>query len=45
MLKEIELEEPLRYSTGDGIEKWLNGLLCLDAAKVSLTPLFKSFPH
>jgi len=31
-LREIKLETPIRYSAGDKIEKWLNGLLCLDAA-------------
>lgn len=30
-LREIKLDTPIRYSTGDQIEKWLNGLLCLDA--------------
>ena len=30
-LREIKLETPIRYSSGDQIEKWLNGLLCLDA--------------
>jgi N-acetyltransferase 10 len=30
-LREIKLETPIRYSAGDKIEKWLNGLLCLDA--------------
>ncbi|KAK7677713.1 hypothetical protein QCA50_019265 [Cerrena zonata] len=30
-LREIKLETPIRYSTGDQVEKWLNGLLCLDA--------------
>ncbi|KAL8278179.1 hypothetical protein RQP46_009352 [Phenoliferia psychrophenolica] len=30
-LKEIKLETPIRYGAGDPIEKWLNGLLCLDA--------------
>ncbi|KAF8200392.1 GNAT acetyltransferase 2-domain-containing protein [Pholiota molesta] len=30
-LREIKLEIPIRYSSGDQIEKWLNGLLCLDA--------------
>lgn len=30
-LREIQLETPIRYSAGDQIEKWLNGLLCLDA--------------
>ncbi|KAH8157659.1 hypothetical protein CIB48_g10585 [Xylaria polymorpha] len=30
-LKEITLEEPIRYSKGDAVEKWLNNLLVLDA--------------
>ncbi|KAI0695980.1 GNAT acetyltransferase 2-domain-containing protein [Cytidiella melzeri] len=30
-LREMKLETPIRYSAGDKIEKWLNGLLCLDA--------------
>jgi N-acetyltransferase 10 len=30
-LREIKLVTPIRYSAGDNIEKWLNGLLCLDA--------------
>lgn len=30
-LREITLSEPIRYSKGDGVEKWLNSLLCLDA--------------
>ena len=34
-LREIKLETPIRYSAGDKIEKWLNGLLCLDATIVS----------
>ncbi|KAJ1823203.1 N-acetyltransferase 10 [Coemansia sp. RSA 2599] len=31
-LREVSLEEPIRYSAGDATEKWLNKLLCLDAA-------------
>lgn len=31
ILKEITLQEPIRYSNNDPIEKWLNKLLCLDA--------------
>ncbi|KAJ1729108.1 N-acetyltransferase 10 [Coemansia sp. Benny D160-2] len=31
-LKEIALEEPIRYSLGDPTEQWLNRLLCLDAS-------------
>ncbi|WRT68032.1 uncharacterized protein IL334_005007 [Kwoniella shivajii] len=34
-LREIKLEEPIRYSPGDQVEKWLNNLLCLDATVVS----------
>jgi N-acetyltransferase 10 len=30
-LREITLSEPIRYSQGDLVEKWLNTLLCLDA--------------
>ncbi|KAG2094228.1 GNAT acetyltransferase 2-domain-containing protein [Suillus discolor] len=33
-LREIKLETPIRYSAGDRVEKWLNGLLCLDATIV-----------
>ncbi|XP_006462977.1 hypothetical protein AGABI2DRAFT_224663 [Agaricus bisporus var. bisporus H97] len=33
-LREIKLEIPIRYANGDKIEKWLNGLLCLDATIV-----------
>uniref|UniRef100_A0A7S2PD83 RNA cytidine acetyltransferase n=2 Tax=Leptocylindrus danicus TaxID=163516 RepID=A0A7S2PD83_9STRA len=29
-LLEIELITPIRYATGDPVEKWLNNLLCLD---------------
>ncbi|KAF5348578.1 hypothetical protein D9756_009670 [Leucocoprinus leucothites] len=34
MLREIELSTPIRYAVNDKIEKWLNGLLCLDATIV-----------
>eukprot|EP00921_Rhytidocystis_pertsovi_P009822 GHVQ01015775.1.p1 GENE.GHVQ01015775.1~~GHVQ01015775.1.p1 ORF type:complete len:1068 (+),score=107.09 GHVQ01015775.1:175-3378(+) len=30
-LKELSLEEPIRYGVDDPIEKWLHRLLCLDA--------------
>eukprot|EP00938_MAST-03A_sp_MAST-3A-sp1_P007187 g7187.t1 len=30
-LREIVLEEPIRYAPGDGVERWMNDLLCLDA--------------
>lgn len=29
-LREISLDEPIRYALGDPVEKWLNKLLCLD---------------
>ncbi|KAI0243522.1 N-acetyltransferase 10 [Massospora cicadina] len=31
-LREVKLEEPIRYAPGDPIELWLNKLLCLDAS-------------
>lgn len=34
-LREIQLDEPIRYSSGDLVEKWLNSVLCLDASVVS----------
>ncbi|PHH67061.1 hypothetical protein CDD81_4456 [Ophiocordyceps australis] len=40
-LREMSLEEPIRYSRGDGVEKWLNKLLCLDAT----LPKAKSSSH
>lgn len=30
-LREVTLDEPIRYAPGDPVEKWLNKLLCLDA--------------
>ncbi|CEL94006.1 unnamed protein product [Vitrella brassicaformis CCMP3155] len=37
VLKEVSLQEPIRYAPGDPTEKWLNDLLCLDATNP--TPL------
>lgn len=34
-LREIKLDEPIRYAVGDPVERWLNTLLCLDASLVS----------
>ena len=34
-LREVKLDEPIRYSPGDNVEKWLNSLLCLDATIIS----------
>eukprot|EP00658_Telonema_sp_P-2_P016160 TRINITY_DN1625_c0_g2_i2.p1 TRINITY_DN1625_c0_g2~~TRINITY_DN1625_c0_g2_i2.p1 ORF type:complete len:1018 (+),score=296.10 TRINITY_DN1625_c0_g2_i2:224-3277(+) len=36
-LREVTLEEPIRYSKGDPVEAWLNQLLCLDASTTSIT--------
>lgn len=33
-LKEIVLDEPIRYADGDPVEKWLNKLLCLDVTLI-----------
>lgn len=35
ILREIKLEEPIRYSANDPAESWLNKLLCLDATVTS----------
>ncbi|KAK4790574.1 hypothetical protein SAY86_017878 [Trapa natans] len=32
LFKKIELNESIRYASGDPIESWLNNLLCLDVA-------------
>lgn len=46
VLRELVLEEPIRYAAGDPVEKWLNALLCLDAASPkALPPLTGGFPH
>lgn len=34
VLHEVSLDESIRYSVGDDIEQWLNGLLCLDVTNV-----------
>ncbi|EOD28649.1 hypothetical protein EMIHUDRAFT_314847 [Emiliania huxleyi CCMP1516] len=39
----VSLEEPIRYAQGDPVERWLHGLLCLDAT-TSLPPV-RSTPH
>ena len=31
LLRELSLDEPIRYNKGDPVEEWLNKLLCLDA--------------
>jgi len=42
LLKEVKLQEAIRYSDNDPVEAWLNDLLCLDA--IDEESLF-SFPH
>ncbi|KAJ2996615.1 hypothetical protein NUW58_g916 [Xylaria curta] len=41
-LREITLEEPIRYSKGDAVEKWLNNLLVLDTPQSN--KLARGFP-
>jgi len=43
-LLEVSLDEPIRYGNNDPIEKWLNGLLCLDATQ-TVDTLKWGFPH
>lgn len=43
ILTEITLETPIRYAVNDPVEKWLNGLLCLDVLKNS-TRIVSSLP-
>lgn len=42
-LKELKLEDPIRYAPGDPVERWLNTLLCLEAT--SRTVALKAIPH
>ena len=42
MLREVTLEESIRYKPGDAVEDWLNKLLCLDASVVQ--PLSSGCP-
>lgn len=45
-LREVELQEPIRYASGDPVEKWLNKLLCLDATLAKSHRLTsKGMPH
>ena len=43
-LKEVQLDEPIRYGANDPIEKWLADLLCLDATK-DVEGLAHGLPH
>ena len=44
-LREITLTEPIRYSQGDSVEKWLNKILCLDATLPSSKLNAQGCPH
>jgi N-acetyltransferase 10 len=44
-LREIALSEPIRYATGDGVEKWLNRVLCLDATLPKSRMNTQGTPH
>ena len=44
-LREITLTEPIRYSQGDSVEKWLNKILCLDATLSSSKLNTQGCPH
>ena len=44
-LREITLSEPIRYAEGDFVERWLNKLLCLDAASPSAKLNPQGCPH
>ncbi|RVX73730.1 RNA cytidine acetyltransferase [Exophiala mesophila] len=44
-LREITLSEPIRYAPGDGVEKWLNKLLCLDATLPKARMNTQGTPH
>lgn len=46
VLREITLEEPIRYGKDDLVEKWLNDLLCLDCASPAHMPrIITGVPH
>lgn len=35
VLKEVSLEEPIRYAPQDPVESWLHKLLCLDVGQLT----------
>ena len=43
VLRELTLDEPIRYRRGDPVESWLHQLLCLDATIVNTKPV--GCPH
>ncbi|KAG8732336.1 hypothetical protein FRC11_014330 [Ceratobasidium sp. 423] len=44
-LREIKLETPIRYGSGDKVEKWLHAVLCLHATVVSRGISGAGCPH
>lgn len=44
VLTELTLTTPIRYSTDDPIEKWLNNLLCMEVASTAATRLLGVMP-
>jgi N-acetyltransferase 10 len=45
-LKEVKLEEPIRYSINDSVEAWLNKILCLDCTpSSSKSKMASGCPH
>ena len=44
-LREITLSEPIRYASGDAVEKWLNRVLCLDATLPKARVNTQGTPH
>lgn len=44
-LREITLSEPIRYAQNDGVEKWLNRVLCLDATLPRSSTMHLGTPH
>lgn len=43
-LREITLDEPIRYSPNDSVELWLNKLLCLDCSSTTRTRFTSGCP-
>lgn len=44
-LREITLEQPIRYAQGDDVERWLNKVLCLDATLPTAKHQAQGCPH
>lgn len=44
-LREITLNEPIRYAQGDSVEKWLNKVVCLDASLPNSKLQAQGCPH